>query len=170
MIDKLVAFVLPLVFIFVLVSYIFFMPDWLRESIDWLLMKLFDLCFGAIEFLERLLAIATLLLHFLGKLATLSLLAGALAIFANEAIAIFGFEKFLSGQQYQAWLALFTQPYTWAAATTIVAATVAIANLRKLDLDFQDFMEKQHERFEKKLAERKVKVIDLANTSVNRIR
>lgn len=157
MVLKLVTFVLPPILLLGLVSYVFFMPDWLRELIDWLFLKLQDLWFGVIVFLERLLIIATLLLHFLGKLATLSLLAGALVIYINEAVSVFGFEKFLSGQQFQAWLALFTQPYTWAAATTIVATTVAIGNLRKLDLDYQEFVEKQLERYEKKQAERKAR-------------
>lgn len=169
MIEKFFSFVLPPILILGAVSYVLFMPDWLRESIDWLFMKLFEFFFGAIEFLERLLVVATLLLHFLGKLATLSLLAGALAIFTNEAISVFGFEKFLSGQQYLSWLALFTQPYTWAAATTIVAATVALANLRKLDLDYQEFVEKQRERFEKRQAERKARALELANITGGRI-
>ena len=137
------------------ISYVFFMPDWITKKLDLVFYIIVELIFEAVIFFEKLLTVATVLVHFLGKLATLSLLASALAIFSNEAIAILGYRKFFFGEQYVSWLDLFTKPYTWAAATTIVATTVAIANLRKLDLDFQEFIEKQRERLEVRRKERK---------------
>jgi len=154
MIEKLIGISL----LFGLVAYLFFIPDWLRETIDWLFTKVFELIFDLIGFLEKLVEIATALLGFLGKLATLALLAGVLTIFLNEALPVFGFDKFLSGEQYVAWLMLFTEPYTWAAATTIVATTVAIGHIRKFDLDFEDFMEKQRERFQKRRDDRQARL------------
>jgi type VI protein secretion system component VasK len=128
------------------------------------------LVFDFVEFFEKLVFITTALLHFLGKLATLSLLAVALAIFLNEALPILGYGSFLSGAQYAALRELFTKSYTWAAATTIVATTVAIANLRKLDLDSQDFAEKQGERSEKRREAKQAKLDKRPNNSLNQTR
>lgn len=140
---------------FALIYFVLFAPDWLRKSVE----RGFDILscwvYETITFLNRLLNIATLVLHFLGKVATLILLAGSLTVFFNETASALGFGAWLFGATYDACLELFKKPYTWAAATTIVATTVAIGNLRKFDIDFVEFVEKQRERSEKRYREKR---------------
>jgi hypothetical protein len=135
-----------------------FAPDWFQEVLVPLFEKLAQLYLVTLQALERLLALITVFVHFLGKLATLVLLVVALTVFASESLAILGYESFLAGPDYIAWRDLFTKAYTWAAATTIVACTVAISNTRKHDLDSQDFVERQRERFSKRAAERQARL------------
>ncbi|UXY15886.1 hypothetical protein N8I74_02395 [Chitiniphilus purpureus] len=85
-------------------------------------------------------------LQYAGTVATMALLSGTLLVLANEIALILGFAALFDGPDYAAWLTLFAKPHAWAAATTLVGTTVALASLRKFDLDNEAAMDRRLDR------------------------
>lgn len=129
------------------------MPDKIKNYIGLALGIIAELFFDGLNLLRQAITISTIVLHLFGKISTLILLFLAIAIFLNESFYVLGFGKFWSGGKYEAWLELLTKPYTWASATTIVAGTVAIVHLRRLELDLQNTLKTSGIKF--KNAQRK---------------
>ncbi|MBM5573651.1 hypothetical protein [Deefgea sp. CFH1-16] len=147
---EIVALVVPMF----IIGYLVFFPSWLKEATEKILTVAMGLSMDSIKFTETIVEITMIMAHFLGRIATTLLLIGALAVFFNETLPIFGLGTQFIWSEYNLLRELFTKPYTWAAATTIITSTVAIGHLRKLDIDRQEREEKQIEKIESKIKER----------------
>lgn len=107
--------------------------------------------FDFLEFIRRVVALATLALYFVGRLGTLGVLGLSLFIVTCEALRIYGYQPFSTEPTYQEWLSLFGKPYSWAAITAIVASTVAINHVLKYELELEQYLNTQKERLQEKV-------------------
>lgn len=131
-----------------------FLPSSMKPALHTAGNMLMSISVDLIEMIYWCFAFCNGVLHIIGRLLTSLLLATATFILCQEVWGIFSNPALSSEKQYLALRTLFTQPYTWAAATTIVATTVAIANIRKYHLDRDEAKEKWEERREKRALER----------------
>jgi|GEM_PF-4454082 len=122
-------------------------PDWLKELVVDVYDSVFNMLRGALK-------LSGALIHLAGKICTFVLLAGAMTVLANEFMPVFGLQAFIPDAYSVALQALFVKPYVLAAATILVATTVAIYTSKKFDLDYREAIEKSHERWEKRNADK----------------
>ncbi len=129
-----------------LLAYAWWKEDHLGHKTDALMRRGLFIAGTPIRFSASVLRQLAACLQYAGRLATMALLTGTLLVLANEIVLILGYGALLEGPNYEAWLTLFAKPVAWAAATTIVGATVALANLRKYDIDSEAAMDRKIDR------------------------
>ncbi len=129
-----------------LLAYAWWTEDHLGHKTDALIWRSLFIAGTPIRFSASVLRQLAACLQYVGRLATMALLAGTLLVLANEVVQILGYGALLKGPTYESWLTLFSKPVAWAAATTIVGATVALANLRKYDIDSEAAMDRKIDR------------------------
>lgn len=135
----------------------FFLPSHIQESFERMDLFFLERIAAIPVFLSSLWFFSATVLYFLGNFTVLLLLGFGVFMLSYSIYLHIGNVEFTFEWWYRLAIQLVEEKAAWSGATMIVGATVAIANMWKLNLDKKQYFEKREKERREEYEERKKK-------------